>query len=97
MRAGGTSRCGLDEGLGIAKQLLGMPGRMDRVLSTIERGELSVRTAVLEQRVGRLERSTAVRPASAIVFAAMLVAARYSTRRMHSLPRDSWERRWCRC
>ena len=53
--------------------LIGLPGRTDRVLSTIERGELNVQTPLLDLRVRRLERSVN-RIDGGLVFAALLVA-----------------------
>jgi predicted unusual protein kinase regulating ubiquinone biosynthesis (AarF/ABC1/UbiB family) len=63
----------LAEGTKILQVLIGLPGRTDRVLSTIERGELNVQTPLLDLRVRRLER--AVRSINGgLVFAALLVA-----------------------
>jgi predicted unusual protein kinase regulating ubiquinone biosynthesis (AarF/ABC1/UbiB family) len=63
----------LAEGTKILQVLIGLPGRTDRVLSTIERGELNVQTPILDLRVRRLER--AVRSINGgLVFAALLVA-----------------------
>ncbi len=63
----------LAEGTKILQVLIGLPGRTDRVLATIERGELNVQTPMLDLRVRRLERG--VRSINGgLVFAALLVA-----------------------
>lgn len=61
------------EGTKIARQLAGLPARADRVLTTIERGELGVKIPVLEMRVRRMER-TMGRMTTAIMFAGLIVA-----------------------
>lgn len=61
------------EGTKIAQNLIALPGRVDRVLSQVERGELSIRTPLLDLRVRRLERSVS-RVAMALIFAALLIA-----------------------
>ena len=53
--------------------LIALPGRTDRVLSTIERGELNVQTPMLNLRVRQLERSVG-RLNGGLMFAALLVA-----------------------
>ena len=63
----------LAEGTKIFQVLVGLPGRTDRVLTTIERGELNVQTPLLEIRMRRLERSVG-RLNGGLVFAALLVA-----------------------
>jgi predicted unusual protein kinase regulating ubiquinone biosynthesis (AarF/ABC1/UbiB family) len=63
----------LAEATRLFQVLVGLPGRADRVLTTMERGELSVRTPRLERRVWRVEQSVD-RGTAAIVFAALLVA-----------------------
>jgi predicted unusual protein kinase regulating ubiquinone biosynthesis (AarF/ABC1/UbiB family) len=63
----------LAEATKIFQVLVGLPARTDRVLTTIERGELNVRTPLLEIQVRRLDRSVN-RIAGALVFAALLVA-----------------------
>ena len=63
----------LAEATKIFQVLVGLPARTDRVLTTIERGELNVRTPLLEIQVRRLDRSVN-RVAGALVFAALLVA-----------------------
>ncbi len=63
----------LAEGTKIFQVLVGLPGRTDRVLSTIERGELNVQTPMLELRVRRLEKSVN-RVSGGLVFAALIVA-----------------------
>jgi predicted unusual protein kinase regulating ubiquinone biosynthesis (AarF/ABC1/UbiB family) len=63
----------LSEATKIFQVLIGLPARTDRVLTTLERGELNVQTPLLEFRVRRLERSVA-KVSGAIVFAALLIA-----------------------
>jgi predicted unusual protein kinase regulating ubiquinone biosynthesis (AarF/ABC1/UbiB family) len=63
----------LEEGTKILQTLIALPGRADRVLTTIERGELSVQSPMLDLQVRRLER-TVGRMTSAVLFAALLVA-----------------------
>jgi len=63
----------LAEATKVLQVLIGLPGRADRVLTTIERGELNVQTPMLELRIRRLERSVG-RIASALVFAGLLIA-----------------------
>ena len=47
----------LNEGLKIFQVLVGLPGRADRVLTILERGELSVQTPMLNRQVMHLEGS----------------------------------------
>jgi predicted unusual protein kinase regulating ubiquinone biosynthesis (AarF/ABC1/UbiB family) len=63
----------LAEGTKLLQTAVGLPGRADRVLTLVERGELNVKTPMLDLRVRRLERSTR-RIVWAVVFAALLVA-----------------------
>ena len=63
----------LSEGTSILKTVVALPGRADRVLSQVERGELGVQTPMLDLRIRRLERSVG-RIASGLVFAALLIA-----------------------
>ena len=63
----------LAEATKIFQVLVGLPARTDRVLATLERGELNVRTPVLDMQVRRLDRSVN-RVSGALVFAALLVA-----------------------
>lgn len=63
----------LAEGSRLLQTAIALPSRADRVLSQIERGELSVQSPVLEMRVRRLERSVG-RIASAVVFTGLMVA-----------------------
>ena len=70
---GSTFTTVLAEGTKIFQILVGLPGRTDRVLSTLERGELSVRTPLLDLQVRRLDRSVN-RLAGGLVFAAVLIA-----------------------
>jgi len=52
---------------------IGLPGRTDRVLTLMERGDLNVQTPLLNLQVRRLERS-ANRIVTGLVFAALLIA-----------------------
>lgn len=61
------------EGGKIVQTLVALPARADRVLTTIERGELAVRTPLVELRLRRLDRSLN-RMTAALVFAALLLA-----------------------
>jgi len=70
---GGTFNTILAEGTKIFQTVIGLPGRADRVLTLVERGEFSVQTPMLDLRVRRLERSVG-RVVMALVFAALLVA-----------------------
>ncbi|MGB4594091.1 MAG: AarF/UbiB family protein [Coriobacteriia bacterium] len=70
---GGTFQTILAEGTKILQTVIGLPGRADRVLTQVERGELSVQTPLLNLRIRRLERSVG-RISGALVFAALLVA-----------------------
>jgi predicted unusual protein kinase regulating ubiquinone biosynthesis (AarF/ABC1/UbiB family) len=60
-------------GTRIATSLAAFPARMDRLLTTAERGELAVKTPVLELRVGQLNR-TLSRLTTAVMFAGLVVA-----------------------
>lgn len=60
-------------GTRLAQSLAALPGRADRILTTIERGDLTVRTPMLDLRVRQLNR-TMGRLTAAVVFAALLVA-----------------------
>ncbi len=74
----------ISEGTNILKTVVALPGRMDRVLTQMERGEFSVRTPRLEFRVRGVER--AVRRASnAIIFAALLIAGAITRASDHDL------------
>jgi predicted unusual protein kinase regulating ubiquinone biosynthesis (AarF/ABC1/UbiB family) len=70
---GATFETVLAEGSKILQTAIGLPGRADRVLSMVERGEISVQSPLLELRVRRLERAVG-RITMAIVFAALLIA-----------------------
>jgi predicted unusual protein kinase regulating ubiquinone biosynthesis (AarF/ABC1/UbiB family) len=63
----------LAEATKVFQVLIGLPGRTDRVLTMLERGELNVQTPLLELRVRRLDRSVN-RMTGGLVFAALLVA-----------------------
>jgi predicted unusual protein kinase regulating ubiquinone biosynthesis (AarF/ABC1/UbiB family) len=77
---GSTFKTVLAEATKIFQVLIGLPGRTDRVLSMLERGELNVRTPLLEMRVKQLERSVS-RINGGLVFGALLIAGAvvYST------------------
>jgi predicted unusual protein kinase regulating ubiquinone biosynthesis (AarF/ABC1/UbiB family) len=61
------------EGGKLVQTLIALPKRAERVLTTAERGELAVRTPMLDLRMRRLERA-ANRGVFALVFAALLLA-----------------------
>lgn len=61
------------EGAKIAQSLVALPARADRILTLVERGDLSVKTPMLDVRVRDLDRSVRQIP-MAIVFAALLLA-----------------------
>jgi predicted unusual protein kinase regulating ubiquinone biosynthesis (AarF/ABC1/UbiB family) len=63
----------LAEAVKIFQVAVGLPGRTDRVLTLMERGELNVQTPLLNMQVRRVERS-GNRIAVALVFAALLIA-----------------------
>jgi predicted unusual protein kinase regulating ubiquinone biosynthesis (AarF/ABC1/UbiB family) len=63
----------LSEGTKLFQTAIGLPGRTDRVLTQMERGELSVQTPMLDLRIRRLERSVG-RITSGLVFAGLIVA-----------------------
>ena len=62
----------LDEGLKILQLVVGLPGRTDRVLTILERGDLSVQTPMLNRQVMHLE-GALNRLAGGVMFAALLV------------------------
>lgn len=70
---GTTTERVLAEAQKIALVALGLPGRADRVLTLVERGELDIRTPLLTLRVRRLERAVH-RTNGVLVFAALLIA-----------------------
>lgn len=63
-----------DEGVKVAQTLMALPGRLDRLLATAERGEMAVRTPLLEIRVRRMERAMN-RMVFVTMFAALLLAS----------------------
>ncbi|MHB9150568.1 MAG: ABC1 kinase family protein [Thermoleophilia bacterium] len=63
----------LAEATKIFQVVIGLPGRTDRVLTLMERGDLNVQTPLLNLQVRRLERSVN-RIATGLVFAALLIA-----------------------
>jgi predicted unusual protein kinase regulating ubiquinone biosynthesis (AarF/ABC1/UbiB family) len=63
----------LSEGTKLFQTAIGLPGRADRVLTAMERGEFSVQTPLLDYRVRRLERAVG-RITGALVFAGLLIA-----------------------
>ncbi|HET6352573.1 MAG TPA: AarF/UbiB family protein [Coriobacteriia bacterium] len=62
----------ISEGGKVLQTVVALPGRADRVLTQIERGDLNVQSPMLEIRVRKLERSVG-RIASAVVFAGLLI------------------------
>jgi predicted unusual protein kinase regulating ubiquinone biosynthesis (AarF/ABC1/UbiB family) len=68
-----TTQTVLSEATKILRLTIGLPGRVDRVLTQMERGEFKVQTPLLDMRVRRLERSTD-RQTVGLVFAALLVS-----------------------
>ena len=63
----------LAEGKNILQTTIGLPGRADRVLTLMERGEFSVQTPMLDLRIRRLQRSVG-KITGGLVFAALLIA-----------------------
>ena len=63
----------ISEGTNILKTLVALPGRADRVLTQMERGEFAVRTPRLDLRVRMLERAVR-RAGNAVIFGALLVS-----------------------
>ena len=63
----------LEEATKIVQLIIGLPGRTDRVLTIMERGDLSVQTPLLNIRIRRLERSVS-RVTGALIFSALLIA-----------------------
>ncbi|PKQ20484.1 MAG: ABC transporter [Actinobacteria bacterium HGW-Actinobacteria-6] len=63
----------LAEGTKILQTTIGLPGRADRVLTLMERGEFSVQTPMLDLRIRRLQRSVG-KITGGLVFAALLIA-----------------------
>jgi predicted unusual protein kinase regulating ubiquinone biosynthesis (AarF/ABC1/UbiB family) len=68
-----TARTVLSEATKILGVAIGLPRRVDRVLTQMERGEFAVRTPLLDLRVRRLERATD-RQTLGLIFAALLVS-----------------------
>lgn len=63
----------LDEAAKVLQVLVALPGRADRVLASVERGELEVRTPTLSRQVVHLERSLN-RVAGGVFFGSLLIA-----------------------
>ncbi len=63
----------LEEGRKLLQTAVALPGRAERVLRTVERGELSVRVPLLELRMLRLDRGMR-RIANALVFVGLILA-----------------------
>jgi predicted unusual protein kinase regulating ubiquinone biosynthesis (AarF/ABC1/UbiB family) len=63
----------LAEGQKVLQTAIGLPGRADRVLTLVERGELGVQTPLLNLRVRGVERAVSRIP-RALVFAGLLIA-----------------------
>ncbi|MDR3687467.1 MAG: AarF/UbiB family protein [Coriobacteriia bacterium] len=70
---GSTFQTFLAEATKIFQVLIGLPSRTDRVLQTLEHGELNVQTPLLNLRVRQLERAVG-RINNGLVFAALLIA-----------------------
>ena len=70
---GSTFQTILAEATKIFQVLVGLPSRTDRVLQTLEHGELNVQTPLLNLRVRQLERAVG-RINNGLVFAALLIA-----------------------
>lgn len=64
LKSGGTK---------VVQSLVALPARADRILTTVERGDLAVKTPMLDFRVRQLNR-TLGRMTSAVVFAALIIA-----------------------
>lgn len=62
----------LGTGAELLKTMVALPGRADRVLTLIERGEMSVKTPLLDLRVRGLERTTR-RMTTSVIFASLLI------------------------
>jgi len=71
--SGSTFDTVLSEGTKIFQTAIGLPGRADRVLTLMERGDLNVQTPLLNLRVRNLERAVG-RISLGLVFAALLIA-----------------------
>ncbi len=67
------TRTALAEAGKVARTALTLPGRVDRVLTLVERGDLTVQTPLLNLHVRRLERALN-RTAGLVAFSALLVA-----------------------
>lgn len=70
---GSTFQTVVDEATKVLQTVVGLPARADRVLGMAERGELTVRTPLLELRIRRVERAVG-RVASAVVFVGLIVS-----------------------
>ena len=64
--------------------MVALPGRVDRVLTQLERGELSVRTPRLDFRVRGVERAVR-RAGNAVIFGALLLAGAIMRTSVHDL------------
>ncbi len=71
--SGGVLRGLGQQAVGLATTLARLPRRLDELTARIDRGQVAVRTPDLDRRLRRVERSVG-RVASAIVFAALLIA-----------------------
>ncbi|MCH1883352.1 AarF/UbiB family protein [Agrococcus sp. ARC_14] len=70
---GNVARAAVEEGIAIAKTAVGLPRRLDALVTRVEEGRLAIETPRLERRIARLERAAA-RVVSAMLFAGLLVA-----------------------
>ena len=68
-----TFRVVLAEATRLFQVTVGLPGRVDRVLTLMERGDLNIQTPLLNLQVRRLERSVRL-IVTGLVFAAVLIA-----------------------
>ena len=57
----------------VLQAAVGLPGRADRVLTIMERGDLNVQTPLLNMRVRGVERAVG-KMSSSVVFAALIIA-----------------------
>ena len=71
---GSTWRVWLDEAGNILKELIAIPSKMGRVLSQVERGELTVQIPTVSRQLTHLERSVN-RLTGGLVFTALLISS----------------------
>ena len=73
LTGGGALRGLGQQAVSFASTLARLPGRVDELASRLDRGQVAVRTPELDRRLRSVERSVS-RVASAVVFAALLIA-----------------------